>query len=296
MAPHPPSTLPDATSNLGGLTVVSSFVSCLKANGLDSLEAMFSIDTAERLAKPGLDSWRERLRLQLGHEGRTITCYLKRFANPPAAFSREVRRSGSGARSVAGMEWTWMRRLAAEGIPAVQPVAFGEHVIGRRERRSAILALAVPGRSLEAWWGVWTGRERSKVEALIDATAALAARFHGLGYVHRDLYAAHLFFDPDAEAGKALHLIDVQRIFRPRRRMRRWIVKDLAALNYSCPARLVTRSDRLRWLKRYLGLTKLDAPAVRLAYRIIGKTYSIAAHDRRRTARAATGTVMADQR
>jgi hypothetical protein len=108
---------------------------------------------------------------------------------------------------------------------------------------------------------------------------------HRCGFVHRDLYLSHIFHDAEARPEESLHLIDLQRVHRPRGAGRRWIVKDLAALNYSVPPRLVRRTDRLRWLTYYLGTPKLDASARRLVYRIVGKTQSIARHDRRRTAR-----------
>ena len=110
------------------------------------------------------------------------------------------------------------------------------------------------------------------------------SRLHTGGYVHRDLYLSHIFFDPDAPLDDALCLIDLQRMIRPAVNRRRWIVKDLAALNYSAsptrgdaigPSDLVSQADRLRWLKLYLGAVKLDGSARRLAYRVIGKTMRI---------------------
>ncbi len=65
--------------------------------------------------------------------------------------------------------------------------------------------------------------------------------------------------DGDAAAiHQSPHLTDLQRVFRPRLRGERWLIKDLASLNYSAPAGLIARADRLRWLKRYLGVAKLD--------------------------------------
>jgi hypothetical protein len=69
--------------------------------------------------------------------------------------------------------------------------------------------------------------------------------------------------------------------------MRRWIVKDLAALNYSTPARVASTADRVRWMKMYLGVRRLDATSRRLLYRVVGKTERIARHDAKRAVRHA---------
>jgi hypothetical protein len=105
---------------------------------------------------------------------------------------------------------------------------------------------------------------------------------HRLGFVHRDLYLSHIFFHEGQLAGPKLSLIDLQRVGKPRWRQSRWVVKDLAALNFSAPASLISRADRLRWLVAYLRCASLDAAGRRLAYRVIGKTERIARKELRR--------------
>lgn len=282
------------------LTIVTGFQDVLRENQLDSLDGLFATTAGERLDKVGLSPWRERLRLTLEIEGRPLTFYLKRFTRPPRDARREVKRSGSGAVSVAGMEWNWMKRVAADGIPSVRPVAFGEQLAGAREVRSAILTQAVPGTALERAFPCWDKAARATARSLVEPLAELVARFHAKGYIHRDLYLSHVFFDPHAGVGDALHLIDLQRVIRPTLWRERWIVKDLAALNFSTPPGLISNTDRIRWLTRYLRVATqegaeqeadrlsgggLDAATKRLAYRITGKTRSIVAHERRRLAR-----------
>lgn len=268
-----------------GLTITAGYEEILAANGLDSLDALFEVAQGEALSKPDLSPWRERLRLTLDVSDGRRTFYLKRFLSPPRAARREVHRSGTGAASVAGLEWTWLQRLTAAGLPCAPPVAFGEQRRGSREIRSAIMTAAVPGHSLEQWAAIWRETDRARARGLVRPLARLVSRLHQCGYVHRDLYLSHIFHDPDAAVEESLHLIDLQRVYRPQWAGRRWIVKDLAALNYSVPCHLVHRTDRLRWLTYYLGAPKLDASARRLVYRIVGKTQRIARHDRRRTAR-----------
>ncbi|MFQ5494731.1 MAG: lipopolysaccharide kinase InaA family protein, partial [Phycisphaerae bacterium] len=190
--------------------------------------------------------------------------------------------SGTGAVSLAGVEWEWMRRLAADGLPCPQAVALGEELHGGCEVRSLVLMEAVPGLSLESWAKEWADGDRTAARALIAPLAALIARFHALGYAHRDLYLSHIFYDPTPSPQRSLHLIDLQRVIRPRGRRLRWIIKDLASLNFSTPQAVIGRTDRLRWLTQYLGRRRLDQSARRLVYAIIGKTQRIARHDARR--------------
>ena len=126
---------------------------------------------------------------------------------------------------------------------------------------------------------------RAECRSLVEPVASLIARLHDRGYVHRDLYLSHIFHDPAVPRRSSLCLIDLQRVLRPRRCRGRWIVKDLASLDFSTPRKLIGRTDRLRWLIRYLGIPEMDASARRLVYRIAGKTRRIARHERRRLAR-----------
>ncbi|MEK7755997.1 MAG: lipopolysaccharide kinase InaA family protein [Planctomycetota bacterium] len=264
----------------GGLVISEGFETLLRANGWTSLDALLSCSNGERLDKPGLDSWRQRWRLTLDDHGTPRMFYLKRFLGPPRWAIRAMRSSGGGASSLAGNEWEWIRRITEDGIPCVQAVAFGEDLACSHELRSAILTAGVPGQSLERWVIQWHDADRFTIQQLIMTTAALISRLHRQGYIHRDLYLSHVFYDPSSPMERSLRLIDLQRVIRPRWRFRRWMVKDLASLNFSTPSRLVSRTDRVRWLRRYLGIEKLDASARRLVYRVVGKTQRIAERER----------------
>jgi len=264
------------------LTIAATYEELLRKHGLDSLDALFAYTSGQRLDKLGLDPWRERWRLALRDGERERVFYLKRFLHPPRAARRAMRRSSTGAPSLAGNEWAWIQRLTADGIPCVEAVAYGEEVRRGREVRSALLTAEAPGRSLERWVREWGEAERPMVRRLVPATASLISRLHGCGYIHRDLYLSHVFFDPSQPIERSLRLIDLQRVIRPRCCIRRWVVKDLASLNFSTPSSLVSRSDRLRWLRHYLKVEKLDGAARWLVYRVIGKTQRIARREQGR--------------
>ena len=105
--------------------------------------------------------------------------------------------------------------------------------------------------------------------------------FHQTGFVHRDLYLSHIFVDT-GDGRPTFRLIDLARVFRPRWFRRRWIVKELASLNFSTPPNSATATDRLRFLRVYLGRDRLEAADRRLIRRVVGKTGRIARHDARR--------------
>lgn len=330
----------------------------LIAAGFDSLDALFGLRNDLTLFKPGLEKWRERIRVEIesaeaearsniharaqpsnsaalprreesaAMEGTTVA-YLKRFSRPPAGARRQVRRAKCAARSLAGLEWHWLRTFAAAGIPAATPLAFGEEFRRGKEIRSAVLIAAVAGKSLERWCGDDHWPDRATVRLLLPQLAQLIARMHAAGLVHRDLYLGHIFFNAastdqtwgelpvSAHAGKFnsaevqeqdLRLIDLQRVLRPAFFRSRWMVKDLAQLNYSVPGR-ISRADRLRFLHCYQqakvnaapgsisgnGLHNESRSTVRqLAYRIAGKSAQIAAHDQSRRMRHLAGADGAD--
>lgn len=225
----------------------------LARHGLTDFEAFFRLDSGTRLDKAGLEPWRQRWRIVLAdQDGPPRTLYLKRFSHPPLRRQWERWCEGNTGLSTAGVEWTNARLLAEAGVPAVEAVAFGQEMAGPWERRSFVLTREVAGESLERWLPTHLPPVERKIDLpgrrqLLARLASLTAGLHRAGFVHRDLYLAHIFIAADG-----LRLIDLQRVFRPHWRRRRWVVKDLAALHYSTPADRVGRWERLRFLCRYV--------------------------------------------
>ena len=96
---------------------------------------------------------------------------------------------------------------------------------------------------------------------IVAGVADVARTMHAAGLHHQDFYLTHLMV-PQRGPAATIHVLDLGRVrFQPRL-ARRWIVKDLAQLNYSAAG--VSASDRLRFLTRYLGHrpTRDDRPLV----------------------------------
>ncbi|MGQ9651895.1 MAG: lipopolysaccharide kinase InaA family protein [Phycisphaerae bacterium] len=273
----------------------------LSACGLEDMDAVFRWQQGERLDKPGLEPWRQRWRISLGQETSTAeVVYLKRFLNPP--LRRQCARwlQGNWHLSTAGIEWQNARDLAAAGIPAAEAVAFGQEMIGPWEKRSFVMLRAVEGISLEKWVpmnlpGTRGGADVGDRRERIDRLARFVAGFHRAGFVHRDLYLSHVFLQPRIrKPGETeredYRLIDLQRVFRPRWRRCRWVVKDLAALHYSAPVHCVTTTERLRFLVRYVRCCSQFGSARRLAAKVHARTLSMLGRRRRAGAAESGGS------
>ena len=280
---------------MGHLTVHPKYLVLLQHNGLTDLSSVFRFDGGERLDKAGLDRWRERRRFVLSDLcGGSHTFYVKRYERPPVF--QQVRRilSGRPRESTAGREWHAIARLAAAGIPVPERVAFGQQMCGWVESRSFLMLAAVRGRSLECWlpehWQRGAAGERLRRQRqMIRRLAAQVAAFHAAGFVHRDLYASHIFLVDSDDPGDRPPLfvfIDLQRVFRPRWRRTRWVVKDLAALSFST-ARSVSQTDRLRFWREYTRCVRRPHWTHTLPHRIEAKAGRMRRRHERRTA---TGT------
>jgi len=260
----------------------------LRTAGLTSLDAVFTYQAGQRLNKAGLADWRQRWRIRLRDDrtsGGQRTFYLKRFESPPLGRQLARWREGACRTSTAGVEWRNAQRLHQAGVACARPTAFGQEMCGPLEKRSFILLDEMAGCSLERWLPEHVtppeqATNRPARRALIDELARFVGRFHAAGFVHRDLYLSHVFLTDADEGFPALGgrddnvfaLIDLQRVFQPRWRCRRWIVKDLAALDYSTPADRVSRPERLRFLCRYVRVCSRVGAARKLARQIAART------------------------
>ena len=207
----------------------------LKRHGLETLEGAFAYADGEELSKDRLGT-RRRSRLRLTDEsGRPVEWYLKRYG--PDGWPQRLARplTARGRTGPAERELEAIRRLQAAGVPTARPLAAGQERDWLGVRRSYIVLAGVPGEALERCFADclvrWDG---SQVRRFNAALVELVRGLHSAGWVHRDLYASHIFLD-ETPHGPKLYLIDLARCFALRWRRFRWQVKDLAQLKYSMP-------------------------------------------------------------
>lgn len=260
----------------GRLQVNRRFAEVLRAHGLTSCAAFLEFSGGEVVRRVGT---RETLRLTLGEGPSSSVLYLKRHG-PPRWRDRVMPRL-HGSRPIHGArnEWEAIGRFAAAGIPSMTPVAFGESgpasfVVTEGLAARCDLLQFVGGRDETARPGPLPGPPEGELRGLIERVAGIARRMHAAGFHHQDFYLNHLLLCDETE-GPRVRVIDLGRVRRHDRLAMRWIVKDLAQLDFS--ARRLSCRDRLRFLRAYLG--RPLAPADRtLIRRVAVKSRRIAAH------------------
>jgi tRNA A-37 threonylcarbamoyl transferase component Bud32 len=273
------------------------FVPELRRLGLDSFEAIMSYAGGKNYrVAPG----RRTVRIAVtGPDGRASAIYLKRHERVETGEWLAGLVRGRAARTAGEIEFENIFRLALAGLAAPTAVAVGYEREGLKSRSFVIteeLGGARPaddflkqefGASKPLNMAANSGRHGTRQDfrkrELVRQMARLVRRFHRAGFYHRDLYLCHIFVREE-RGNFALYLIDLQRVRqkRPGRVGRRWLVKDLAALEYSAPAGIVTRTDRVRFVREYLGVKKLDGAAKELIRSVVEKAGRIARHDEKK--------------
>ncbi len=267
----------------------------LQKLGLSSLTAAFSIQAGDQMRKPGLAGHRDRIRLTATDaDGNPVYYFMKRYSRPP--LGEQLRRiwEAGAKRSTARREAKAVELLNGVGVPTMEVVAYGEEMRAGCECRSFIVTRAVPGESLESF----AKRCRSDAEsrpnastrlAIIRKLAHITQIMHTHGLYHRDLYLSHIFVNWELDNEAKLFLIDLARVpLCKRARPDRWRFKDLAALAYSTPIELASRTDRQRFLRWYLDWGDDDGRMNRTFVRKINnRVTKMARHDAKRAARFA---------
>lgn len=270
--------------------------------GLDTFDGVMATTGGERY-RDVPDRLTVRIPLE-GLDGQPDAVYLKRHQKVDRRQWLTGLLRWRKPRTRANAECRNIALLAHFGIPTMRPVAIGEDERWAIRQRSFLMTEEIAGGVpaddyLKAHFPADCGDARAvqRKRRLIRDIARLARRFHRSGFHHRDFYLCHVFVRELADDAEpwALHLIDLQRVRWPGAGKvgRRWLVKDLAQMNYSAPPGVVTRSDKLRFLREYLALParrkggRLGREARALIRSIVAKTGRIARHDARLRARTA---------
>lgn len=240
----------------GRLRVNVAFGPILKANRLTTFESLFDFSGGTVVREVG-SRRTARIVLQPADARGEQTFFLKRHSAP--RLSERLRPLFSLSLPIVGArnEWEGILKFHAAGIPTMTPVAFGEC-----DGRSLVMTkdLGTP-RTLLDWVNTAAGDHSGPRPAdpadssaarheLISRVAGIARRMHAAGLHHQDFYLNHMLCCGEPEA-LDIRVIDLGRVRKQRRLSRRWILKDLAQLDFS--ARKLSCADRLRFLRLYLG-------------------------------------------
>lgn len=193
--------------------------------------------------------------------GNVVPVYIKRQEN----HCRPSLRHPIKGEATFGREYRIIKRLRDRQVPTLNPLYFGERVVDGANQ--AILMTE----SLEGYQSMETLLDDGEMAAmapvqkrrLISALARTVRQMHDAGVQHRSLYPKHLMVKQDE--GFSVALIDLE---KSRRCFIPFIhaVRDLSTLNRHSPT--LSRSQRLWFLREYLGVRKLG-PASRWLARLI---------------------------
>jgi heptose I phosphotransferase len=194
-------------------------------------------------------------------------------------------KAGWGPGQTAGrVEARNVASLARGGIAAMRLIAYGEKLHDDGLLESFVLTEELVGytqldhflRQRFAPRSTTRATRRDPcLEELLRSVARVASQFHRLGYNHRDLYCCHFFIRETSHGNFQVNLIDLQRVEHRHRLRRRWLVKDLAQLAYSVPRDRVTCTQKLAFMKHYLGVRKLDRSHKRFIRQVLAKQHAM---------------------
>lgn len=266
--------------------------------GITDLSHGLSHPLGESLGKPGLDAYRQRIRLRIpGVNGSARTLYLKRYHHPP--LGEQLRRMAATGlfRSSASHETRFIKKLGILGIPTLRTLARGQCMNGPWEDASFAITEGLNGISLETLVNEMARDDQKGNSGLSVRDRHDIARqlgyivrlLHEAEYFHRDLYLCHVFLTRNRDGAIVLRVIDLARMIERPLNPGRWRIKDLAALQYSAPSPIVTRADRMRFMRAYYGANASKELMRSDIHRVAAKTRRIAAHDANRRARLTPG-------
>jgi hypothetical protein len=261
------------------MEIKRGFKGLLKENGFSDFDSFMNFTGGEVLKKITL---RSITKFYLSKDSLKYGFYLKRHTQ-----KRRLKEKVKGVFSAlppseARKEFDAISALSAANVPCPGAVAYGERTRGG-EVESFLVTEALDGfiqleKMVHDFTPPLSAPMIKRKRALIREVALLTALLHGAGFNHKDLYLTHILAKFDKVSGYSLKLIDLQRVEHRVSGRRRWLVKDISALNYSSPEGVITRTDRLRFFKAYTGSQTLNRTERAFIKSVVQKTERIAAH------------------
>jgi heptose I phosphotransferase len=244
---------------------------------LEQFDAMMQADQGHCMRALRI---RENWQLQLTVCGRRRTLFLKKH-HVRCWGSRLRAWLGLPARRSAGRDEAMnIRRLQSAAIPCMELAAYGERLGADGLLESFLLTPELEGfvqldDFLRTRFGCLNAERSERRDAdltrLTDRIAAITRQFHEAGFNHRDLYCCHFFIWERSRGDFEIRLIDLQRVQYRKRRRRRWLVKDLAQLAYSAPRDRIKCTQKMAFIRRYFGVTRLRPEHKRFIREVLAK-------------------------
>jgi len=197
-------------------------------------------------------------------------------------------------------EWHGVHHLERLGIDTLTIAGYGTSG-GDDARQSFILTEEIEGSiSLEELGYEWQRtppRKKSELRYkrwLIRKIAEVARTIHQSGANHRDFYLGHFLLQRTYDDGELsiekskLYIIDLHRMQIRRETPKRWKLKDISGLRYSClaliEAGLLTQRDLYRFISTYQGAPLREALSGNQAFwnDVISKAKNLHAAEQRK--------------
>lgn len=254
------------------------FEHLLQKNGLDDFDTIMTLNRGEIVKRRIRE--RSTMRFHVSGKEGGMLMYLKRYHYPMIVTLLKHWLSFSKTYS-AIHEWRNILAFKACDLPTMTPVA-----VGMRRKvpfwnesfllTQGILHVTTLETKVEEYFiPPLDNIRREQKRALIEKLASLTRRMHEAGFKHQDFYLCHILINWSDPGNPLLYVADLHRVKRLRKGGRYWRIKDLAALNYSAPPKIISRTDRLRFLKEYAPTLARDRSFIKAITR---KTERIRRH------------------
>src|SRR5260370_26613301 len=237
--------------------------------GLTSPRAILSLPAVIISGHPD----RNVSRVTLGPGPEAVTAFLKREHRIRWKQRLLNFLSGFGPVSLSQRETDTLKNLQRAGIGCPDWIAVGADGHGRAFLLVEELSECVDLRRYLADW-IGSALERRRFAHHLGDTLG---RMHNAGFAHRDLYAKHIFVQPEDQS---LEVLDWQRSPRPHRLSLRERWHDLAALDVTLADELAGRRERLFCLPAYCRVANSGGKANVQALAAIKKQRRLLSHRR----------------
>lgn len=260
-----------------GVVFNTEFEDLIHRNSLLDFDRVMSLNEGE-VVKHAVPE-RKTVRFYLKNANGPVEAYLKRLypLSLTRFFARILKLSLPGT---AFDEFINITAFHRAGLPTMIPVAAGRRRCGLFRTESFLVTKSIEGcQRLDDFFSRLQDVPVEDKRELVKKVALLVKKMHECGFNHRDLYLCHILLDNKG----GLFLADLHRVNKRGKVPERWKAKDVAALNYSAPWHRITRTDRLWFLKNYLGTNRLSGGEKLFALKVLKKTEKMVKHNEKKS-------------